>query len=75
MDFASAKDPFKAAAKNEVLFQSAEWDLYCDGYAEDWVLVVETDTDFATDFAKATISIGHGKAENPRARLDAYLGE
>lgn len=62
-------------ALDESLVQSIQEDLYSEGYAEDWVSVVETDTDFAIDFAKATISAGHGEVEDPRARLDAYLRE
>ena len=41
--------------------------------AEDWVSVMETDSEFAADVAKSTISAAGNGFEDPRDYLDAYL--
>lgn len=60
-------------ALDQFLFHSNSGDLYF--FADDWVSVLETETEFIADIAKATILFKGGKVEDPHARLDSYLEE
>ena len=56
----------------QFLFDSRS--AYLHVHAENWVSVVETETEFVADAAKAAISFTGEKIEDPSAHLGSYLG-
>lgn len=60
-------------ALDQFLFDSRS--AYLHVHAQYWVSVVETETEFVADAAKAAISFTGEEIEDPSARLDSYLGK